>query len=185
MKFLFDIFPVLLFFAAFKLADDPQQGILLATAVAIGASVVQVAYMKLRHGRVERMHLVSLVLISVLGGATLLLQDPVFIKWKPTAINWAFALAFLGSQFIGERPLVQRMMGSALRLPAPIWRRLNLAWSAFFVLTGAANLYVAFHYSLDTWVDFKTYGMLGATFAFVIAQSVYLSRYLQPEPEGE
>ncbi len=185
MRFLFDIFPVLLFFAAFKMADDPQQGVLMATAAAMLASIAQVAYMKLRHGRVERMHLVSLALITVLGGATLLLHDPVFIKWKPTAINWAFALAFLGSQFLGDKPLVHRMMGSALRLPETVWRRLNLAWSGFFVLLGAANLYVAFHFSLETWVDFKTYGMLGATVAFVVLQSIYLSRYLEPEPEGE
>ncbi len=131
------------------------------------------------------MHLVTLGLIVILGGATLWLQDERFIKWKPTLVNWMFALAFFGSQFIGKKPLVERMMGAAVQLPGEIWKRLNLVWVVFFVLMGVANLYVVFNYDTDTWVNFKLFGMMGLTFAFVIGQAFYLARYMQPEEETE
>ncbi len=115
MKFLYDFFPILLFFIAYKL-----YGIYAATVVAIAASLVQVGMFWLKHRRFENMHLITLALILVLGGLTLWLQDETFIKWKPTIVNWAFAAAFLGSRFIGEKTLVERMMGSAIELPAHI-----------------------------------------------------------------
>jgi len=179
MKLLFDLFPVLLFFVAFKL-----YGIYVATAVAIAASFVQVSLSWLKHRRVETMHLVTLALIAGLGGATLILQDETFIKWKPTAVNWLFGLAFLGSQYIGKKPLVERMMGHNLTLPCPIWKRLNLAWVAFFFALGCANLYVAFRFDTNTWVSFKLFGIMGLTFAFVIAQAVYLARYVKTHHES-
>ncbi len=141
MQLLFDFFPILLFFGAYKLFD-----IYVATGVAILASVIQVGIHWYRHRRLENMHLVTLGLLVVFGGLTILLQDRTFIMWKPTILNWLFAGAFLGSQFIGEQPLVQRLMGHAVELPGHLWNRLNGAWSAFFLVLGGANLYVANHF---------------------------------------
>lgn len=141
MKFLFDFFPILLFFAVYKL-----YGIYAATAAAIGATVLQVAWQWLRHRRVDKMLLVTLALIVVLGGATLLFHDRAFVMWKPTAIYWLFALVFFGSQFIGRKPLMERMMGHVVEAPATVWKRLNLLWGSFFIFLGFANLYVANRY---------------------------------------
>ncbi|MDQ2696473.1 MAG: septation protein A [Pseudomonadota bacterium] len=176
MKFLFDFLPILLFFIAFKLYD-----IYVATAVAIAATALQTAWLWFSQRRVERMPLITLGLIVVLGGATLLFQDETFIKWKPTAVNWAFAAVFLGSQFIGKKTLVERMLGQNMALPAAVWVRLNLAWVAFFAAMGIANLYVAYHFDTDTWVDFKLFGMLGLTLAFVVLQAFYLARHLKTD----
>jgi len=184
MKFLFDFFPIALFFITFKFYDNPQEGVYAATAVAIIATILQVFLFWLKHKRVEKMHIVTLVLITVLGGATLILKDPVFIKWKPTAVNWMFAIAFFGSQFIGENPFVKRMMAHAVELPEAVWGRLNLAWVVFFTAMGFANLYVAFNYDLTTWVDFKTYGMLGLTILFVILQAVFLAKHMPEDKES-
>lgn len=138
MKLLADFFPVILFFVAYKLAD-----IYTATAVAIAASLIQVGYGYFRQGKVEKAHLFSLVIILVFGGLTLLLHDRSFIMWKPSIFNWAFGAVLLGSQLIGEKPLVRRMMEGNIELPAPIWLRLNLAWALFFIILGFLNLYVA------------------------------------------
>jgi intracellular septation protein len=124
------------------------------------------------------MHLISLVLILVFGGATWFLRDPTFIKWKPTVLNWLFAIVFLGSQFIGRQPVIQRMLSAQIELPAEIWRRLNLAWTAFFIVIGGVNLYVAFHFEESVWVNFKLFGMLGLTVLFVLLQSFYLARHM-------
>ncbi len=175
MKALFDLFPILLFFIAYKVYD-----IYVATAVAIGASLLQVGLYWAKHRRVENMHLVTLVLIVVFGGATLLLRDEMFIKWKPTVLNWLFGMAFLGSHFIGKRHLVQRMMGEAVTLPRIVWRRLNLAWTLFFFALGAVNLMVAYNFETDVWVDFKLFGILGLTLVFILAQSLYIARHLKP-----
>ncbi len=178
MKFLADLFPVILFFIAYKFA-----GIYTATAVAIVASLVQVAWNRWRHGKVETMHWVTLGLILFFGGLTLLLHDPVFIKWKPTVVNWLFAAAFLGSALFMERNLLQRMMDHAITLPREIWARLNTAWVSFFIASGAANLYVAYNYPEETWVNFKLFGMMGLTLLFLIAQGFYLSRYIEVSEE--
>jgi len=181
MKFLFDFFPILLFFAAFKLYEDPKEGILVATGVAIVASIVQVGLYWWKYHRFEKMHLITLALILVLGGATLVLQDEMFIKWKPTAVNWLFGMVFLASQFVGERPLVQRMMESNIQLPDAVWLRLNTSWVVFFTAMGFANLYVVYNFDTDTWVNFKLFGLLGLTFAFVILQAIYLTRHIKTE----
>ncbi len=175
MKFLFDFFPIILFFAAYKV-----YGIYIATGVAIAASFVQVGLFWYRHRRFENMQLMGLALIAVFGGVTLLLHDEIFIKWKPTVLNWLLAAAFLGSQFIGGKSFVQRMMGAAVVLPDLVWRRLNLAWVIFFSALGAANLYVVYHFGTDIWVNFKLFGLMGLTFAFVIAQAVYIARHAKP-----
>jgi len=178
MKFLFDFFPIILFFIAYKMYD-----IYAATAVAIVAALAQTGLFWLKHRRTEKMHLVTLGLLLVFGGLTLALHDPVFIKWKPTVVNWLFAAAFLGSAFIGKATLVERMMSHAIKAPAPVWSRLNLAWVVFFLFMGAINLYVAFNFSEDTWVNFKLFGMMGLTLVFVFGQAFYLSRYMEAPEE--
>ena len=184
-KLLLDFFPVLLFFFVYKSYDDPTEGIIAATAVAIVASIVQVAYTRFKYGRVENMHLITLALIVVLGGATILLRDEMFIKWKPSVVNWLFAAVFLGSQFIGSKNIVRRMMDKAVTLEDFIWTRLNLAWAGFFVFAGLLNVYVVYNYDTDTWVNFKLFGLLGLTVAFVIAQSFYLMYHIKEAPETE
>jgi intracellular septation protein len=179
MKFLFDFFPILLFFVAYKLYD-----IYVATAVAIVAAAVQTAAFWFRHRRFEKMHLVTFGLLLVFGGLTIALHDPVFIKWKPTVINWLFAVVFMGSHWVGEKPLVERMMSHAIQAPRPVWVRLSWMWIMFFAGVGILNLYVAFNFAEETWVNFKLFGILGITFAFVIAQAFYLGRYVE-EPKAE
>lgn len=176
MKFLFDFLPIFLFFIVYKIYD-----IYIATIVAIVASCLQVAFFWFKHRRVESMHIVTLVLIIVLGGATLILKDETFIKWKPTGVNWMFGLAFLGSQFIGKKTILERMMGANITLPAEIWIRLNVAWALFFIALGFINLYVAYNYDTDTWVNFKLFGMMGLTILFILAQAAYLSRHIKHE----
>ncbi len=158
--------------------------IYVATAVLIIASLLQTSVHWFMHRRFEKMHVITLVLVCVFGGLTLMLQDEMFIKWKPTVINWLFAIAFLGSQFIGEKPIIQRMMGDHIVLPIHIWLRLNVAWSIFFVSLGIINLYVIYNFDTETWVNFKLFGLLGLTFVFVIAQSLYLARYMQASEEN-
>jgi intracellular septation protein len=172
MKFLFDFFPILLFFVAYKI-----YGIFVATAVAIVASFVQLAWYWLQHRRFENMHLISFGLIAVFGGATLVLQDETFIKWKPTVLFWLFAVVYFGSQYIGKKPIIQRMLEANMSLPAAIWKRLNMAWSVFFVALGFINLYVAFNYSTDTWVNFKMFGSTLMILAFIFGQAMYIGRY--------
>ncbi|MBS1212031.1 MAG: intracellular septation protein [Proteobacteria bacterium] len=179
MKLLFDFFPIFLFFIAFKLFD-----IYVATAVAIAASFVQLGVSWLRTRKVEPMHLVTFGIIVVFGGLTLYLQDELFIKWKPTVINWLFGIVFLVSHMIGEKTMIERMMGANLILPSEVWRRLNGSWTAFFFLLGGINLFVVYSFDTATWVNFKLFGMLGLTFVFVILQSIYLSRHM-PQPQSE
>lgn len=183
MKILLDLFPVVVFFVAFKLADDPHQGVMVATLAAIVATVIQVGYVYFKERRVERLTLVTLALIVVLGGLTLAFQDERFIKWKPTAVNWVFALVFLGSDYIGGKNLVRRIMERNVSLPDAAWVRLNRGWVAFFAALGAANLYVAFHFDTEVWVNFKLFGLMGLTLLFVIGQAIYLMRYAV-ETEG-
>ncbi len=199
MKLLFDFLPILLFFLAFKLYpqffSDPQLGfipggeagaIYAATLVAILASLAQVVFFWLKHRRFEKMHLITLALILVLGGATLIFHNETFIKWKPTAVNWLFGLVFLGSQWIGSKPLVQRMMEANVQLvDERVWTRLNLSWVVFFILMGLVNLYVAFNFSTEIWVNFKLFGLLGLTIAFVIGQALFLSKYLVQDAETQ
>jgi intracellular septation protein len=181
MKFLVDFFPILLFFLAYQAWD-----IYVATAVAIGASGVQVGWQWLRHRKVDRMQWITLGLLVAFGGLTLILRDPLFIKWKPTVVNWLFAVAFLISAYVGEKSLLERMMGSAVVMPAAAWRRLNWAWIGFFVALGALNLYVAFAFAEDIWVKFKLFGMVGLTLLFVFAQAPYLAKHMPPdEPAKE
>jgi intracellular septation protein len=173
MKLLFDMFPVILFFIAYKMGD-----IFVATGVAIAASLAQIAWLKLRRHPVENMQWVSLGIIVVFGGMTLVLHDETFIKWKPTVLYGAFAVALLVGRYMMGRNLITAMMGKQVRLPEPVWDRLNIAWVAFFVLLGVLNLVFAFRFSTDVWVNFKLFGSLGLTVLFVIAQAFYFSRHV-------
>ncbi|GAB1393514.1 septation protein A [Rhodocyclaceae bacterium] len=176
MKFLFDLFPVILFFAAYKFAD-----IYVATGVAIAATVGQIAWVHFRHGKVDKMLWVSLGLIVVFGGMTLILRDPTFIKWKPTILYWIFATALLGSILFFKKNLIRSMLEQQVALPEPLWMKLNLAWVAFFAFMGGLNLYVAKHYDEATWVNFKLFGGMGLMFAFIILQGVLLAPYIPDE----
>lgn len=186
MKLFFDFLPIVLFFVAYKFGGGDYEfngqiyqveGIYAATAVMIVATLFQVSYTWLRHRTVERAHVITLVLVVLLGGLTLWLQNPDFIKWKPTAVNWLFALVFVGAYLFTDKSLLERMMGEHIQLPGKVWSRLNVAWVLFFLFSGVANLYVAFNFDEATWVNFKLFGMLGLTIAFVIAQSIYLARH--------
>jgi len=174
MKILLDFLPIIVFFIVYKMTDD----IILATAVLIPATLMQMAYTWFRLHRVEKMQLVTLVLVILLGGATIIFKDKTFIQWKPTIVNWLFGLAFLGSHFFGSKTVVQRLMESSIELAQHTWRRLNISWVLFFMTMGGLNLIVAYSFSEDTWVNFKLFGMLGLTLLFILAQGAYISRHL-------
>jgi len=203
MKFLIDLFPIILFFLTFKfyavfypadtnlcvmnfcISGGDNGAIYAATLVAIIAGILQVAYEWISRGKVETMLLITLAMIIVLGGATLAFQDELFIKWKPTLVNWAFGIVFIGSQYIGEKNLIRRMMEGNVRLTdETIWSKLNTIWAIFFIVLGFVNLYVAYSFSTEIWVNFKLFGLLGLTFAFVIGQAFYLTRYIVEENES-
>jgi intracellular septation protein len=177
MKFLFDLFPVILFFVAFKFSD-----IYVATGVAIAATVAQVGWLKLRGRKVEPMLWASLGIIVVFGGATLILQDETFIKWKPTVLYWLFALTLGAGELVFGRNLVRALIGGQLDLPDHAWRKLNWSWAGFFTFMGAANLAVAYNFSTDAWVNFKLFGGMGLMLAFVLAQGLFLAKYVQEKP---
>lgn len=179
MKMLFDVFPVILFFVAFKVYD-----IYVATAVAIGATFAQIAWVWLRHRKVDNMLWVTLVVITVFGGATLLFKDDTFIKWKPTVLYWLFggvlAVAALGFR----KNLVRAMMQKQVTLPDEVWTRLLMSWIGFFAVMGVLNIYVAYNYSLDAWVNFKMFGGIGLMLVFVLAQAVMLAKHVQDKNES-
>lgn len=178
-KQLFEFFPIILFFIAYKVYD-----IYIATGVVIIATICQVSYSWLKHRKVEKMQWITLALIVVMGGATIYLQNEQFIKWKLTIIEWLFGAAFIGSQFIGKKPLVERMMSGSITLPAKAWVRLNTFWALFFFAVGAVNLYVMYNFDTDTWVMFKTFGVPGLMIVFMLLQVIYLYKYL-PDTETE
>ena len=174
MKFLFDIFPVVLFFIAFKL-----YGIYVATSVAIAASFVQIGWLWLRGRKIENMLWVSLGVIVVFGGATLVLQDETFIKWKPTVLYWLFSIALAVAALVFRKNLIRAMMESQVTLPDAVWSRLLASWIGFFVVMGALNLFVAYNFSTDAWVNFKLFGGMGLMLAFVVLQAIMLARYIE------
>jgi len=174
MKFFFDLLPVLAFFVAFQVA-----GIYVATAVAITTTVVQVAWLKLRGKRVDAMVWASLAIIVVFGGATLVLQDETFIKWKPTVLYWLLGAVLGGAALVFRRNLIRAMLSEQVRLPDPVWNRLNWSWVGFFVFMGGLNLYVAFNYSTDLWVNFKLFGGMGLMLVFVVVQALFLARHVE------
>lgn len=178
MKQLFEFIPLLVFFALYKLYD-----IYVATAALMVVTVVQMAFVWFRNGKLEKMHWVTLVLILVFGGFTLLFHDDSFIKWKVTVINLLFAGALLISQWGFNKPLIKQMLGKELQLPDVIWRRVNLAWAGFFALCAALNTYIAFHLPQSVWVNFKVFGLLGMTLVFTLLTVFYLYRHMPEEKE--
>lgn len=190
LKFIYDFLPIIIFFATYKLTDND---IYAATTAAIIATLIHSAIQWFMHKKLENQHIINLVVILFFGGLTLLFQDDTFIKWKVTVINWIFGLVLLGSQFIGKKNIIQRQLDEAIQLPAPIWFKLNMMWVSFFLFCGLLNLYMAFFYGAGLteearqaiWVDFKMYGMLGLTFAFMIFQIFYLQRHILVEENDE
>jgi len=174
MKFLFDLFPVILFFIAYKFA-----GIFVATGVAIAGTFVQIGWVWFRHRKVDTMLWVSLAIITVFGGATLLLHDKTFIQWKPTVLYWLFAGTLTGGSLFMKKNLIKQLLAEQMQLPDAAWNRMNWSWVGFFVFMGCANLYVAYNFSEDTWVNFKLFGGMGLMFAFVLVQGMMLSKYIE------
>lgn len=182
MKFLFDLFPLLLFFAAFKMYD-----IFVATGVAIAASFVQVGGYWAKKRSFETMHLVALGTIAIFGGLTLLLRDDTFIKWKPTIIYWLMAGILFATQYFGNKTAIERLLGSQVSVPAHIWARQNFNWAAFFVVLGFLNIYIAFYYGLDMdaaarqdlWVKAKVFGFTGLTFVFIVVQALLMAPHIK------
>ena len=176
MKFLFDLFPVILFFIAFKI-----YGIFVATAVAIAGTFLQIGWVWFRHRKVDTMLWVSLVIVTVFGGATLLLQDETFIKWKPTVLYWLFAGILAGGVLFMKKNLMKALLSEQMQLPDEAWAQMNWSWTGFFVFMGVANLVVAYGFSTDTWVNFKLFGGIGLMLAFVVVQGLMLSKYIEEE----
>lgn len=176
MQLLFDFFPVIAFFIAYKLSD-----IYVATGIIIVAVIVQSAVQWIRFRKISPMSLISGVLVLIFGGLTLVIHDKAFIQWKVSIVNWLFATAFLVSQFIGDKPLIERMLGDNMPLERALWRRLNWAWTLFFLILGSVNLFVAYNFSESVWVDFKVFGVLGMTLLFALLQGVWLASKLPAE----
>lgn len=174
MQLVFDLFPVIIFFLVYQFTKN----ILLATGVLMGAMVLQFALLKIFKKPIQKMHWISLILVLILGSATILLQDKTYIQWKPTVINWLFGLAFLLSPLIGGKSLLERMISQTLELPKKVWNRLNLAWASFFIVLGFVNIWVFENFSEAAWVNFKLFGILGLTIVFVILQGFYISKHL-------
>ncbi len=205
MKAFFDFFPVLFFFLTYKFyeslpesviqianqlpfvelsVDNSKDAIFMATLVIIIATVLQNIFHWLFYHRLEKMHLISLVILLIFGTLTLMLKNPDYIAWKVTIFNWIFASVILGSFFIGEKTLIERMMSHAISVPKQVWKKVNLSWGIFFIIVGALNLIVYEIYAkqmnnLDAWVNFKMFGILGLTLVFMIGQGIYISRHAE------
>jgi intracellular septation protein len=208
LKLLLDLLPVIVFFTAFRIAKASPQAahnwavavlgslpaageaasdivpVILATACAIVATLIQVGWLLIRRARVSASVWLSAGLIVVFGGLTVWLHNEWFIKWKPTLLYWAFAAVLGGGQWVWKRNLLGVLFSSELQLPQVAWDRLLVAWTAFFLLLGSVNLVVAYRYSTETWVNFKTFGLLGLTFAYSISTGLYVARHLKSTTHG-
>jgi intracellular septation protein len=180
MQLLFDFFPLIVFFAAYLVYD-----LYVATAAIMVAIALQIAYQWFRHRKVNKMLLISGALVLVFGSITLALRNPLFIQWKVTVVNWLFAAAFLGSQLFSEKTFTQRMMGHAIELEPALWRQLNILWVVNFAVIGALNLYVMYNFDEQTWVYFKTWGMIGLSLLMAVGQAIWISsRGTDPADRG-
>lgn len=201
MKFLFDLFPVILFFITLKIAEKTANAslilgkilttfgiaatvkpslvpIMLATVAVIIASIIQIVWAKIKYKKVDKTLWMSAILVTVLGSMTLYFQNDAFIKWKPTLLYWIFTIAILGAHWFWQKNIIKTMMGKEVKLPESIWIKLNYAWAIFFALLGCLNLYIAFNFSIDTWASFKLFGTMGLMFVFIITQSLIINQYL-------
>ena len=177
MNPIIEFFPIILFFIAYKLYN-----IYVATGVVIVATILQVAYGWFKTRTISTMQLITLGLILIMGGATIILQNEQFIKWKLSIVEWLFGIVFLGSQFVGKKTVIERMLSANLTLPNAIWRRLNTLWAFFFLSIGFINVYVMYHYSTDEWVTFKTFIVPGLMVVFLLGQVAIIYKHL-PETE--
>ncbi len=178
LNLFYDFIPLVLFFLAFKI-----YGIYVATVVGIAVTAVQVLVTALVAKRMDKVQLLMLAVFTVLGGLTLYFHDPIFVKWKPSVVYWIFGTALLLSHIIGNKPLMQRMFELKLEknkatVPSQVWKKLNIAWACAFILLGGINIYVAYNFSTEIWVNFKLYGTLGFFLIFAFLQMIYLSRYI-------
>ncbi|OGO91128.1 MAG: septation protein A [Coxiella sp. RIFCSPHIGHO2_12_FULL_42_15] len=174
MKFLFDYFPIIIFFLSYKFWN-----IFVATALTMAASILQVAIYWLMHRRFEKFHIITMIFILILGTFTLAFHNAIFIKWKPSIVYWIFSIVLLGSQYIGSKSLIHRMLDEKISLPLKIWQRINLSWAVFFFLLGLLNIYVVYHYDTNTWVNFKLFGTLILMVLFIFIQALYISKHMQ------
>jgi intracellular septation protein len=173
MQLLNDLLPIAIFFIVFKI-----WGIYAATAAAIVISLLQVAYYRYKHGKYEKMQLITLAMIVIFGGATLIFHDELFIKWKVTVLYGLFGIILLATQW-SQKPIIMRMLSAKIDLPLALWKKMNLEWALFFIILSGVNLYVAYHFSTDVWVDFKLFGILGLTLLFVIYQGFFMAKHLK------
>ena len=184
MKFFLDFLPGLAFLVALFIPEDRQQGIYLATKVLIATSLLQIFLGWLITKKIEKQYVIIFLVVLVLGGATLLLKDERFIKWKPTIVFWVFSLSFLASDYIGSRNLSERLMGQLFDAPGNVWRSVNLSFVAFFLLCGVINLFVAYNFSTETWAMFKLFGFLLLNIVYLTGLALFLSRYATEQPQA-
>lgn len=177
MKFLSDLLPVLLFFLTYWLTSD----LYWATGVAVLVTVVQFLYAVVMRKKIEWIQWFTVLSMLILGGATLLLRDPQFVKWKPTVVNWGLGVALALAHWGFKKAPLKKLLSGHVTLPESIWSRLTWIWVGFFIFSGALNLFVAYTFSEEIWVNFKLFGLMGLTLIFVIGQSLYLSRHIQTE----
>ena len=180
MKQFFEFIPLIIFFAIYKMVD-----IYAATASLMVTTGLMLAYNYFKHGKAEKMHVITFLMVLVFGGLTLILHDDTFIKWKVTVVYALFAIALLVSQLLFKKPIIKQMLGKEISLPDNIWNNLNTAWALFFAALGALNIYIAFNLPQEVWVNFKVFGLLGATLAFTILSGIYLYKYLPKETTKE
>jgi intracellular septation protein len=178
MQYLFDFFPIILFFTTFKVT----QSIILATSIAIPATFVQLIWHRWKNGKYNKTHIVSFFSILILGGATIFLKNELFIKWKPTVVYWLLAIIVWASQLFGKKPIIRRLIENNVELPNKIWQTLNLSCGLFFTLMGVANVYIMYNYDTDTWVNFKLFGTLGLTLCFILIQGVIMAKHVKIDP---
>ena len=174
MKIFFDFLPAVIFFIFYKTTD-----IYRATFSLMMVTYLQIFWLWIKHKRIDFSYKMIGVLVTFFGSATLLLHDEIYIKWKPTVINWLFAIVFLGSTWIGEKSILERLLASKVELPKTIWKKLNWMWICFFIVIGTLNIYIAYQCSTDAWVNFKLFGVLGFTIIFSMLQGIYLAKYMQ------
>jgi len=180
MKQFFEFIPLIIFFAVYKMVD-----IYAATGSLIVTTGLLLAYNYFKHGKAEKMHIITFLMVLVFGTLTLILHDDVFIKWKVTVVYVLFTIALLASQFIFKKPILKQMLGKEITLPEKVWSTLNIAWAVFFLALGLINIYVAFRLEQEVWVNFKVFGLLGATLVFTLLSGFYIYKYLPNEDKNK
>ena len=176
MKFLFELLPIILFFIAYKFKN-----IFFATGIAILVSFIQIVYYLLRKKKVELTMWISLGILIVFGGSTILFHNELYIKWKPSILYWIFSLILLGAKIFWKKNIIKKMLEKQIELPEKVWTRLNTCWGIFFLALGFVNILVAYNFSTDIWVNFKLFGLMGVMIVFVIIQSLFLMPYIDKD----